>query len=56
MSDYEWHLDSKRLHNLLGDEGDMDFHHAFTEDEDEIEKMIQEELGTPPRRRARRKK
>jgi hypothetical protein len=56
MSDYEWHLDSRRLHDILGDESDMDFHHGFTEDEDEIAKMIEEELGNPQRRRARRKK
>jgi hypothetical protein len=56
MSDYEWHLDSRRLHDILGDESDMDFHHGFTEDEYEIAKMIEEELGNPQRRRARRKK
>jgi hypothetical protein len=56
MPDYEWHLDSKRLHDILGDESDMDFHHGFTEDEDEIAKMIEEELGTPPRRRREKKK
>lgn len=56
MSDYEWHLDSKRLSDLLGDESDIEFHHGFSEDEDEIEKIIQEELGTPQRRRSRRKK
>lgn len=56
MSDIEWHLGSRKLADLLGEENDLDFNHGFTEDEDEIEKMIEEELGTPSRRRSRRKK
>jgi hypothetical protein len=56
MSDIEWHLGSRRLSEILGDESNLDFSHGFTEDENEIAKMIEEELGTPSRRRSRRKK
>lgn len=56
MSDYEFHWDSKTHRDLLGDESSIDFHHGFGEDPDEIEKIIQEELGQLQRRRPRRKK
>lgn len=54
MPDFELHLGSDDLHSLLGSDSDLSFGHGFSEDEAEIEKAIEEELGRPrPRRRNR---
>lgn len=55
MSDYEIHLGSDDFRNLLGDESNMDFAHGFGDDDAEIERIIQEEIGRPNRRKAKKR-
>ena len=47
--DYEIHLDRDRFNSLWEDDSESEAH-PFGEDENEIARMIEEELG-PPRRR-----
>jgi hypothetical protein len=52
VPDYEIHLGSKDLNSLLGDESDLTSDSGgLYEDPDEIEKLIEEELGTGRSRR-----
>lgn len=56
MPDYELHLGSDKLLDLLGDEESFEFGHGFGEDIDEIDKIIEEEIGSSPRSRKRKRK
>jgi hypothetical protein len=51
-SDYEIHLDRDRYSALWGDDDSEPEAFAFGEDESALERIIEEELG-PPRRRRR---
>lgn len=53
--DYEFHLNSRQLSALWNDEDEEDSVPPLFEDPDEIDRMIEEEMGANPRRKRRRR-
>lgn len=54
-SDYEFHLSSEQFSHIFDTEDGSDAErHPFSEDMDEIDRIIEEEIGKP--RRGRRRK
>lgn len=54
LPDYEIHLNRNRVDSLWGSREDDAEQFPFGEDMDLIDKMIEEEIGTPRRKRKRK--
>lgn len=55
LPDYEIHISSERYNSLWDSEEDSEAF-PFAEDTEELDRIIEEEIGTPSRRRRRGKR